>query len=370
MPDKIGVAFVGCTHPHIFARLQLLSAESDVALVGCYDPDEHLVAALHDQYGLRPYASPQELLDQPGVRLVVVEGWDPANPVYVREAVKRQQAVLLEKPGAPNLAEMRALVGDVRGQLVPFQVGYMLRFSPAIARARDILQAGVLGPITLARCHAATPVGGSREVWQSLPGDQGGLVYTDGCHMAELIVHLFGMPQRVKGTVLKLPAGPTVLAHGFKQDTLSGLGKTVEMPLGGLLYEDVGAAVLEYDDKLVTFDITAWEAQPWVEAWQIEIYGADGTLYVGLVPPWYKLYVRNAKLGYSVGWHSWSGLGASSVGNSLMVDDNYTAEVQHMLRRVRTWDTDNAAWLAEAEGVIAILDAIYRSSQQNDSVVL
>src|SRR5690606_41134820 len=58
---------------------------------------------------------------------------------------------------------------------------------------------------------------------------------------------------------------------------------------------------------------------------------------------------------YQPGWHSWEALDSLGIGNSLVVDNNYSAEIRHMLDRVRRWDTDNAVWMAEAEGVIAVL---------------
>jgi len=243
----------------------------------------------------------------------------------------------------------------------------MLRYSAAVQQARQTIESGVLGPVTLARFHASSPVGGAAEPWQSVPGDTGGVMYTIGCHMIDLIVYMLGMPKRAKGMSLKLPAGATVTAHGYKKDTLSGLGVTQDMPIGGLMYEDAGGALLDYGDKLATFDITGWEAHPWVEAWLIELYGTDGTLFIGIQPPRYRLYVRNANHGYEVGWHTWESLDASSVGNSLLADDNYTAEIRHMLRRVRAWDTDNTRWLADAEGVVAVLDAIFRSDREGST---
>ena len=365
MPEPIGVAFVGCTHPHIFPRREILAAVPDVRLVGCYDPDQTLMDALERDFGLPQFATPEALLDAPGVRLAIIEGWEHDNAAYVHAALKRGQAVLLEKPGAADLPAMQALTDAVRGAAVPFQVGYMLPFSPAIAFAERVLREQVLGPLTLARFHAAAPVGGAREVWQSVPGDLGGVVYTDGCHMIQLMLRLLGAPQRAKGMTLTLPAGQPVTAHGFKRDTLAGLGATLAMPLGGLMYEDFGAAIFDYGDKLVTFDITGWEAHPWVEAWSIELYGTDGTLHLGLQPAAYQLYVRNAKPGYPSGWHRWSALGGSDVGNTLVVDDNYTAEIHHMLDRVRRWDTDNARALAEAEAVVTVLDAIFRSDREH-----
>jgi predicted dehydrogenase len=363
MSGEIVAAFCGCTHPHIFPRIELLANEPGVRLAGCYDPDVRLSAALEREHGLRAFGSAEELVDQPGVNFVVIEGWDPDNPGYVRQAIRRDQAVLLEKPGAPNLPAMRVMLDDLRGHPVPFQIGYQLRHSPVLPHVRRIQSEGVLGPITLVRTHAAAPVGGAAEPWQSVPGDLGGLLYTDGCHMLDLIVHLHGAPRRVVGTTLTLPAGPPVLAHGYKRDTLLVKGETVEIPLGGLMYEDAAAAVLHYGDKLATFDITGWEAHPWVEAWRMEFYGTDGTLYVGLEPPPYRLYVRNPRAGYEAGWHDWQ---AHKSGSG--VDATYTGEMAEMLNRVRAWDTDNARWLAETEAVFVILDEVFRQAKADSTI--
>jgi predicted dehydrogenase len=370
MPEKIGVAFVGCTHPHIFPRIQLLKQESDVQFVGCYDPDKALMAALELDHGLKAYFTPEALLDQPEANFVIIEGWDPDNPRYVEMAAARGQAILLEKPGAPNLTEMHRVIDRVRNAKIPFQVGYMLPFSAAIAHIKRIMAEGVLGSIVQARFHAATPAGGSAEIWQSVPGDLGGLMFTDACHAIHLMLRLLGLPQSVQATYLKLPAGADVTAHGFKKDTLSGLGATVQMPLGGLVHEDAGGAVFHYGDKLVTLDMTGWEAHPWVEGWTIELYGTDGTLYAGIQPARYRLYVRNPNHGYEAGRHNWDSFEGTGVGNSLLVDNNYTSEMQHMLQRVRGWDTDNTMALVEAEGVVTVLDAMFRSDRDGLRVAI
>ncbi len=368
MPGAIGAAFIGCIHPHIFHRLALLSAVPDVTLIGCYDADAGIAGRFEREYSLCAFNSAQELLDHPGVHFVIIEGWDTENPGYARLAIEHHKAVLLEKPGAPNLNEMRALLSDVRAQPVPFQVGYQLRFSPVISHVQAILASGVLGFVSLARFHAAAPVGAAREPWQSVPGDLGGVVYTDGCHMIDLIVHLLGVPKRVTGKLLILPEGPPVTAHGFKHDTFSGHGATVQMPFGGLMYEDAGIALLDYGDKLATFDITGWEANPWVETWRIELHGTNGTLYAGLQPPWYRLYVRLAHADYEPGWHSWKGSHMADAPGSLPVSINYVREMEHMLARVRAWDLHNEAWINSAEAVIAVLDALYRSNDQGTAI--
>lgn len=368
MDELVRVAFVGCTHPHIFPRIQLLQQAAGVEIAGCYDLNAGVTAGIEARTGVPAFASAAALMDEPGVNLVIIEGWDTDNPAFAQQAAERGKAILLEKPGAPNLEGMRAVVDTVRTHEVPFQVGYMLRFSPALDHIIRFLEEDLLGVITLARFHAAAPVGGAAEVWQSVPGDMGGVVFTDGCHMVDVIIRLLGIPQKAKGMMLELPEGELVQAHGFKAETLSELDISQEMPIGNLMYEDAGVALLGYEDKLAVFDVTGWEAHPWVEAWRIELYGTDGVLHAGLNPAWYRLYMRNPKAGFEPGWHTWESGSDLGVGNSLVVDTPYTREMVQVLQRVRAWDTNNEVWLREAEGVLAILDAIYRSAGSGDVV--
>jgi predicted dehydrogenase len=257
---ELGIAFVGCAHPYLPPRRDLLAAEPDVRLVGCFDPDPRLTRIVHERYGLPVFASATELLDQSGGRLAVVEGWDRDNPAYVREALKRGQAVLLEKPGARNLEDMRALVAAVRASPVPFQMAFMLAHSPAIVETQRILASGCLGAVTLARFHLPGPVGATREPALSLPDDLGGIFYADASHAVHLIVRLLGLPRRATAMLLRLPEGPLVLAQDYIRDAYTQ--ETVERPFGGSVHEDAGAAVLDYPDKLVTLDTTGWGRGP------------------------------------------------------------------------------------------------------------
>jgi len=220
--------------------------------------------------------------------------------------------------------------------------------------------------VTLARFHIPGPVGATREPALSLPDDLGGIFYADGSHAVHLIIRLLGLPRSATAMLLKLPEGPPVLAQDYIRDAYTQ--ETVEMPFGGSVHEDAGAAVLDYPDKLVTLDMTGWGARPWVESWAIEFHGTEGTLQVGLQPSWYRLYLRRPQAGYAAGWHGWEGVGVSGGANSLVVDANYRAEMQELLTRVRNWDTSSQPWLDEAHAVVTVLDAIFRSAREGVSI--
>lgn len=364
MSSRLTVAFLGLQHPHVFPRLALCLEAADVAVVGVYDRDPELARTVAEDHGVARVARAEDLFVAGPVDLVVIEGLDPENPGYVELAAAHARAVLIEKPGAPTLAAMEAMVRTIRATGVQAQFGYMYSYSPVVERMRAIVAGGVLGPITLARFHAGAPVGGAAELWQSLPEDMGGVLYTDGCHMLAVLVDLLGAPESVTGRILKIADGAEIEADIFKADTLSGLGEPTMLRIGAQRHEDVGAGILVYPDKLATFDVTGWEAHNWVEAWSIEVFGANGTLRATLVPPSFRLWVRRAAPGYEPGWHEWTGSGAATgPGASLVVDENYRAEMDDVLARLRDGRELDPRHVERALEVVRIADAIYGSAR-------
>lgn len=60
-------------------------------------------------------------------------------------------------------------------------------------------------------------MGGAAEIWQSLPEDMGGVLFTDGCHMLALLVRIFGAPLSVTGRIFKIVDGAEVTADIYKK---------------------------------------------------------------------------------------------------------------------------------------------------------
>jgi predicted dehydrogenase len=359
--QPLQIAFLGARHPHIFPRLSLCLRYEDVKITGVYDSNPQLSEAIAQKYDVPVARTVDDLFIEGNGDLVIIEGHDPENPAYVRQALERTRMLLIEKPGAPTLAEMEAMVKGIEQVGIHAQLGYMYNYSPIVRKVQEILASGVLGHLTLARFHAGAPVGGAAEIWQSLPEDMGGVLYTDGCHMLALIVRLLGQPHTVTGRILKIANGAEVVAEIYKEDTLAGLGAERRLRLGAQLHEDAGAAILEYENMLATFDVTSWEAHNWVEAWSMELFGTDGTLQVSLVPPGFKLWVRRPHASYDKGWHTWQGIDtAAGAGASLVVDENYSNEMADLLQKLRTNAPPDYTALREGLAVVSIADSVYR----------
>jgi predicted dehydrogenase len=109
--------------------------------------------------------------------------------------------VLCEKPLARNPAECRQLVHAAgrAGRLLA--TGFNYRFYPAVARARQILDAGLIGDLDHVRSLAGHP-GGSEFThdWVHDPEVMGGGALLDnGIHVVDLTRYFLGEVSEVKG---------------------------------------------------------------------------------------------------------------------------------------------------------------------------
>jgi predicted dehydrogenase len=363
----IRAALLGIRHPHVFVRLQLLRMQPDVEVVGFHEPDAALAARFAAATGLRRLESVEQALDL-DLDLAVVEGLDTEVPGVARAAAPRVRALLLEKPGAPDLAEMDALVAELSRLPVDVTVGYELHHAPAVIRTRELLATGVLGHVTAVRAHGGCPNGCGDELWQSVPGDLGGVLYTEGCHLLELLLDACGPPETVLGAVRRLEGDTEVVSDVVKRDLLDPPAPGDVTRVGGLMFEDVAAVILGYPDKLVTMDVTAWEAGDWVELWRLDFVGTSGTLSLFPLPGRVELDVRTAGGGFAVGrlvqeWPHPQGE------PTLTVDAAYETEMTAILDRLRSGAEPSQASLRRAHDVVRVLDAAYRAAARPAVVV-
>jgi len=284
MTGTFGIGGLGTTHPHISVRLDVARRIEGMALIGVADDDpdnKDSVKALADHLDTVVLDS-EEILSREDVHGLVVEPWTYEMVDVVIRCIEAGKHVLVEKPGGANTADLQRLVDAAKANDTVVQIGYNFRFSPMVEFAREVIDQGLLGTILQAQVHAAGPTGDATHRWFNLPGDIGGCFWEDGCHIVDLILHLFGMPRRVSARVAKF-------------DSFSGPGSM----------EDAAVATLEWDTMVMGFDFTSWEANEWLETWQFSLYGNEGTLRFQMCPARYELFLKEAKGPFRKGWNGW-----------------------------------------------------------------
>lgn len=130
----------------------------------------------------------QQALADPAVHAVIVATLNGALAPIAFAAVRAGKHVLIEKPGALNAAQLRTVQAAAEQTGAQVRIGYNHRFHPALRRARELFESGVLGPMMFLRGrygHGGRK-GYDRE-WRANPLLSGGGELIDqGVHLIDL----------------------------------------------------------------------------------------------------------------------------------------------------------------------------------------
>jgi predicted dehydrogenase len=274
-----GFACLGTSHPHASGRVEAMRALGG-RLIGISERGSS--GKPFSEYTGAPLRDIESLLADKSVDLVLVHSWTEEMLPLCSAAIDAGKPVLVEKPCGTGPATIRQLRQNANARGVAVQAGFNFRHCAAVDRTAALLRSGALGDIVEARGHGSVQVGEHRTPLTNQPNDIGGSLYVIGCHIIELILYHFGLPSSVNARVRK---------YG----TLSGEDSR----------EDAAAAIFNYPNLVVTYDFTALDPLDNVEAWRLDIYGTNGSLRIGYLPEFMRLYIHEAREDQPSGWTSW-----------------------------------------------------------------
>jgi predicted dehydrogenase len=153
-------------------------------------------------YNTRVWPTLDEALPDPAVRAVYV-----ATPAFLHapqttHSLRAGKHVLCEKPMAMNEAEARSMVQTAEETGCTFGVAYYRRAYPKVQRAKQLLEAGVIGKPVLAEltCHEGRDETPGHRSWLLDPAQAGGgPLYDIASHRIDVLNFLFGQPLRASG---------------------------------------------------------------------------------------------------------------------------------------------------------------------------
>lgn len=156
---------------------------------------ERADAARTENPGVHVVATPDELWAYGGnVDLVVIASPTGAHVEQAREALRRELAVVVDKPLAVTTADARELLGLAEARGTMLTVFQNRRWDPEHLTARAVLSSGALGEVIRyeARYERWRPV--PKERWrEQLPSEAGGGLLMDlQPHLVDGAVDLFG----------------------------------------------------------------------------------------------------------------------------------------------------------------------------------
>jgi predicted dehydrogenase len=254
MTEKIRFGLYGTGHSHAPGKLRALLSHPEVELVGVCEPDDRLRqrAQANTAYeGVTFLDAPEELLEDPTVHAVCVEGTEGYCAQDAFRAVQAGKHIWYDKPAGDWLL-FQAICQTAREKSLHVQMGYMLRYTAAFRHLSDWTRAALLGDLFSIRGHMSTS---STEATRGQGGYKGGIAHQLAPHMMDQVLWLFGERPAKVTSFLRNDATPAVPTHA-----------------------DNTLVVLEFARGMGMIDIANMEVAP--AARRFEVYGTRGSAIV------------------------------------------------------------------------------------------
>jgi predicted dehydrogenase len=323
----LSFAIIGCG---LIGRKRLKSLRPGQLAVAC-DLDigraEAIIAASGSGRASTDFA---DALNDSAVDAVIVSTLNSSLAPITRQAISAGKHAFVEKPAGISMEEIEGLMTLAGEKQVCVRVGYNHRFHPAIQKARELVDAGVLGPLMFirARYGHGGRVGYDRE-WRansSLSG--GGELIDQGVHLIDLAGWFLGDFRRVEGHVATY---------------------YWDMPVDDNAFLSLGTASGQ----------TAWlhvSCSEWKNVFSFEIYGRTGKLHIEGLGGSYgverlSLYKMLPEMGPP----------ETTIWEYPSEDDSWNREMEAFLEDIRLERTP-VPGLKEARTAMEVVEKIYRGS--------
>jgi predicted dehydrogenase len=273
----------------------------------------------------------REIVGRPDVDAIIVAATNDVLAEVTKAALQEGKHVLVEKPAARGVAELDAVIAAAGKTGVRVRVGFNHRYHPALRKAKELHESGVLGELMFVRGrygHGGRP--GYEKEWRADPSISGGGELIDqGVHLIDLARWFLGEFTEIGG-----------FAHTYYW----------RMPV-----EDNGFLLLTTEQRRAAFlHVSCTE---WKNLFSLEIYGRSGKLHVEGLGGSYGVerlthYRMLPEMGPpdTTAWEYPRG------------DDSFAVEFAEFLEDIRL-GREPSAGLSDARAALAVVEKIYRGAR-------
>jgi predicted dehydrogenase len=209
------IAAIEVSHWHSLydaAYLRILAAMPDVELVGLHDPDVAIAAKRARELGGPPvFTDYRDMLARTRPDFVVALGRHSGMAETAQYLLDHGYPFMMEKPMGLNAGEVSRIADKAAAKKAFVAVAFPQRYSPFVARARQMLAEGRFGPLSHLYFRLNRPTSARYPAWDSpwmldpaIAG--GGCLRNLGSHVLDLFLLLTGEEARVTGAQLSTRA--------------------------------------------------------------------------------------------------------------------------------------------------------------------
>ena len=148
----IGVGAMGENHVRVYHKME------EANLIAVSDVSERALKKIEKKYGAKGYTDYCELLENPDIEVVSVCVPTTFHHAVVMEAIRHKKHILVEKPIAFTLTEAEEMIAAAKEAGVILATGHVERFNPAVQKAKELIDDGVIGDIVSAFAKRVGPL--------------------------------------------------------------------------------------------------------------------------------------------------------------------------------------------------------------------
>ena len=188
----IGAGAMGRNH------IRFVTEEPEAELVAIADAFEG-ARATAESAGVPFYTDPAQMMDEVKPEAVIIATPNDLHLGVAREAVKRNIVPLVEKPISNDLEDAQAFAAEAETAGVPVLVGQHRRHNPFVNKAKEIIESGELGKLTVSSFHYMIYKNDEYfdVEWRRKKG--AGPILVNLVHDVDLLRYLLGEPVAVQG---------------------------------------------------------------------------------------------------------------------------------------------------------------------------
>jgi predicted dehydrogenase len=195
MPDELGVVLVGCggiANCHAFA----LSRVPNARLVASVDIVEEAAIDFKERFGFETHSTDLDaVLARDDVHALVVATSNKTHAPLSLKAMRAGKHVMVQKPMAFSLEEAEEMVAVADESGRKLMVSFFELFLPSVERAKEIIDAGLIGDPFFFKGIMAWHMPDDALGWRFDPTVSGGGVIMDGnVHHVSNAMYLLGDP--------------------------------------------------------------------------------------------------------------------------------------------------------------------------------
>lgn len=188
----VGAGAMGRNH------LNLIAKEPQAQLVAIADAFEG-ARGTAEEAGVPFYLDAAQMMDEVKPQGVIIATPNSLHLPVARQAIQRGIVPLVEKPISDDLADAEAFASEAAQAGVPVLVGQHRRHNPFVKKAKEIIDAGELGKLTVSSFHYMIYKNDEYfdVEWRRKKG--AGPILVNLVHDVDLMRYLLGEPTAVQG---------------------------------------------------------------------------------------------------------------------------------------------------------------------------